>query len=240
MNRSGSIADVWARLTLAGGLSSADSQAFLKLRVKAIALQAGDTIGVNSQHCSVVLSGYAYRSMMLSDGARQIIAVHIAGDFLNTADLYARSAAAATHMLTSGHVLQVPIKDLQSYLLSRPLAQKIVWRQHALESAISAEWLAGVGRRDAKARIAHLLCEFATRLRLRGLRAEDLPMTQAQIADATGLTAVHVNRILQQLREEGALENTQGSLAITDWGRLISYADFDPEYLNAVEVKQAE
>ena len=104
-----------------------------------------------------------------------------------------------------------------------------------VDASIHREWVANVGRRDAPTRIAHLLCEFALKLEAIGLDQLDyeLPMTQDQLADATGLTAVHVNRVLQSLERDGLIERvTAKSVLIGDWKRLAAAGDFQPEYLH--------
>jgi CRP-like cAMP-binding protein len=98
------------------------------------------------------------------------------------------------------------------------------------------EWVLNVGRRDAKCRVAHMLCEFAARGAKAGLGPPErfeLPMTQTDIADATGLTPVHVNRMLRRLRDEGLIAQDRREVRIVDWGRLREVADFNPAYLHA-------
>ena len=105
----------------------------------------------------------------------------------------------------------------------------------SVDAAILAEWVVNVGRRDARARIAHLLCELVERLRKIGAGQEgmfDFPLTQEQLADATGLTAVHTNRTLQSLRKDGLIQLTAKSLTVLDWDRLREVADFDELYLH--------
>jgi CRP-like cAMP-binding protein len=96
-----------------------------------------------------------------------------------------------------------------------------------------------VGRRDARSRMAHLLCEFARRLEAAGLAAlsgYELPMTQEQLADATGLTSVHVNRVLKQLTQEGLIQRTRRAINIPDWDLLRSVAGFSETYLHLDQV----
>ena len=110
-----------------------------------------------------------------------------------------------------------------------------------VDASIHREWVANVGRRDATTRIAHLLCEFGLKLDAIGLDQHDyeLPMTQDQLADATGLTAVHVNRVLQDLAKEGLIERlTAKSVLIGDWKRLAAAGDFHSDYLHLDTLKR--
>jgi CRP-like cAMP-binding protein len=104
------------------------------------------------------------------------------------------------------------------------------------------EWVVNVGRRHARQRIAHILCEFAVRLESRGLTTDhgfELPMTQEQLADATGLTAVHTNRTLRSLRKDGLIDLSARALSVLDWDRLREVGDFDGLYLHQQALPQA-
>jgi CRP-like cAMP-binding protein len=108
-----------------------------------------------------------------------------------------------------------------------------------VEGSISREWIANVGRRNSRERIAHFLCEFGLRLSHAGLAEEqnyELPMTQDQLADTTGLTPVHVNRTLKSLEAEGLIERASPkSIRIGDWKNLADVGDFDSGYLHMKE-----
>jgi CRP-like cAMP-binding protein len=108
-----------------------------------------------------------------------------------------------------------------------------------VDASIFREWIANVGRRDARTRVAHILCEFAVRLRLAGLGKEtnyELPMTQEQLADATALTAVHINRTLKALEKDGLIERPNPrSIRVGDWRKLAEVGDFDTNYLHLRE-----
>jgi CRP-like cAMP-binding protein len=105
-----------------------------------------------------------------------------------------------------------------------------------IEASILREWVVNVGRRDARERIAHILCEFAVRLEARGLASEEegfeLPMTQEQLADATSLTSVHVNRVLKALAGEGLIERQRRNIRFVDWRALQDAGDFTRGYLH--------
>jgi CRP-like cAMP-binding protein len=138
--------------------------------------------------------------------------------------------------ITSGTVAWIPSSELKLVAQRRPRIGEALWRDTLIDASIFREWVLNVGRRDAKSRIAHMLCEFAARCRAAGLGSPEsihLPMTQEQIADATGLTAVHVNRMMRALRQDGVIEQKGKELRIVDWDRMRGIADFDPVYLHA-------
>ena len=115
-----------------------------------------------------------------------------------------------------------------------------MWIDTLIDGSIFREWVVNVGRRDARTRIAHLLCEFARRLEVAGLAHEyryELPMTQEQIADATGLTPVHVNRVLMALARDGLIERSKRFVAIPQWEALRRVAGFSETYLHLDQVR---
>jgi CRP-like cAMP-binding protein len=111
-----------------------------------------------------------------------------------------------------------------------------MWMDTLVDGSIFREWITNIGRRDARTRIAHLLCEFSLRLQVAGLGAQtnyELPMTQEQLADSTGLTPVHVNRSLKALEADGHINRrTPRSIVIGDWKKLVELADFNSNYLH--------
>jgi CRP-like cAMP-binding protein len=118
-----------------------------------------------------------------------------------------------------------------------------MWIDTLIDASIFREWVVNVGRRDARARIAHLLCEFARRLEVADLVHEyryELPMTQEQIADSTGLTPVHVNRVLKALASEGLIERERRFVRIPDWEALRRAGGFSELYLHLDQVRPSE
>jgi len=120
--------------------------------------------------------------------------------------------------------------------LARPRVGHAMWIDTLVDASIFREWITNVGRRDARTRIAHLLCEFSVRLRVAGLGADthyELPMTQEQLADTTGLTSVHINRVMKALGQEGLISRPNPrSIRIGDWRALAEAGDFDTNYLH--------
>jgi CRP-like cAMP-binding protein len=129
----------------------------------------------------------------------------------------------------------VTIRDLQVLARERPAVGHAILVKILVEASIFREWVLNVGRRDSRMRLAHLLCELGVRLEAEGL-AEDygyeLPMTQEQLADALGLTPVHVNRTLKALEEEGLIVRSKRSVSFPDWKRLRLVGDFNQRYLH--------
>ena len=125
--------------------------------------------------------------------------------------------------------------DLDALMRARPDVGRLIWRSILAQSSIYREWLMRNSRMPADASMAHLFCEMYARYKAAGLGngdSCDVPLTQDMLAEALGLTAVHVNRTLQQLRETGMVDHKSGILFVNDFRRLASYADFDPAYLH--------
>lgn len=146
-------------------------------------------------------------------------------------------------MLTGGLVALIPRESVLRLAFERPAIGRAMWFDSMVDASIFREWIANIGRRDARTRIAHLLCEFSLRLKVFGLGKEDdyeLPMTQEQIADSTGLTTVHVNRTIKLLEREGLIDRSHPrSIHIGDWRKLAEAGDFDSNYLHLREAETA-
>jgi CRP-like cAMP-binding protein len=185
--------------------------------------------------CSILLSGFAYRQKLTSDGGRQILALHIPGEALDFQNLFLDESDHNVQMLTRGEIAVVPREELQALARSRRGVGHAILTAILVEAAIFREWIVNVGRRDSRTRLAHLLCEFAARLEAQGL-AEDygyeLPMTQEQLADVLGLTSVHVNRTIKLLESDGLIARKGRSISFPDWERMRSVGDFNQRYLH--------
>lgn len=191
--------------------------------------------GEIAQSCSLLLSGFAYRYKLAGEGGRQIISLHCAGEFLDLQNIFLGLADHSVQMLTDGEVASIPVETIGRLAFSNPAIGRALWTDSLIDAAIFREGVVNVGRRDSRARVAHLLCEFSLRLEAAGLARNhryELPMTQEQLADAVGLTSVHVNRVLKQLGTEGLISRERRSLVILDWGRMCRAGDFNPRYLH--------
>lgn len=186
-------------------------------------------------HCCLMLDGYSYRHKFIASGSRQILAIHMRGDMVDLQNAFIDSSDHNIQMLTRVEVALVPRESLAEIAFARPQVGKAMWLETLVNASIFREWIANVGRRPGRQRIAHLLCEFAVRLESAGLADSagyELPMTQEQIGDTVGLTSVHVNRILMGLDADGLTTRTRRSVIIRDWRRLALIGDFNTHYLH--------
>ena len=191
--------------------------------------------GERTTVCTLLVTGFAFRQKLVSDGARQIISFHISGEFIDLQNGLLEIADHNVQCLTSCSVATVPKGAVLELIATSPNAGRAIWLDTLIKSSLFREWVVNIGRRDAKARIAHLLCELAARLRASGAsdgEMYDFPITQEQIADATGLTAVHTNRTLQVLRKAGLISLSSSRLVILDWEGLADVGDFNERYLH--------
>jgi CRP-like cAMP-binding protein len=182
-----------------------------------------------------MLEGWAARYKFVDDGSRQITAFLLPGDFC---DMHVAILGEMDHSIlaiTDARVALVPHDVLEELRRQRPELGRALWWATLVDEAVLRDWIVNIGRRHADKRIAHLFCELHARLKLVGLVESDqfdLPLTQEVIADALGLTPVHVNRMLQNLRAEGMIALKRGELTIIDIAGLRTFAGFDPNYLH--------
>jgi CRP-like cAMP-binding protein len=187
------------------------------------------------KNCCVLLSGFAFRSKIVGNGGRQILSIHIPGDVVDIQHAMLGIADHNIQMLTTGEVALVSAAAVKEIAFKHPAIGHALWLETLVDGSIFREWIANVGRRDARTRISHLLCEFTVRLHSAGLtegNRYELPMTQEQLGDATGLTAVHVNRTMQGLRTDRLISSDKRSITIEDWKALTTVGDFDTAYLH--------
>jgi CRP-like cAMP-binding protein len=191
--------------------------------------------GERATVCMLLLEGFTYRQKLVTDGARQIISFHIPGEFI---DLQNGFLDVADHNVQSlgRSTVGVVNRDAIADLIGKDAdIRRAVLLDSLVDASIFREWVVNVGRRDARGRIAHLLCELALRLDAAGVADGsmfDFPLTQEQIADATGLTAVHTNRTVQSLRKDGLISLAANRLTILDWKGLADVGDFSERYLH--------
>jgi CRP-like cAMP-binding protein len=182
---------------------------------------------------SLISEGFACRYKLLGDGRRQITALLIPGDICDLRALLLGRMDHAVAALTSCQIAVIPHQKLLETIERYPRLGFALWADTMLDGAIYRRWLTNIGRTPAYARIAHLLCELSIRLQAVG-RVEhgiQLPLTQTDIGDAMGLSTVHVNRTLQQLRAQGLITLHSRVLVVRDWRRLRAAAEFDSSYL---------
>jgi CRP-like cAMP-binding protein len=233
-----SIERIVRRLETRAPLAEADRAAIRELPLTYRTLEPAAYIvreGEPPEQCAVLLSGFAYRHKVTGDGERQILSVHMPGEFLDLQNSFLDVADHNVQALTRMEVAVVPVPALRRLAQEHPMVAQAMWIDTLIDSAIFREWIVNVGRRDAITRISHLLCEIALRLEAADLSRDgryELPMTQEQIADATGLTAVHVNRVLKELGRLGLIVRDKRAVEIVDWDRLSDVGDFNARYLH--------
>ena len=226
------------RLETRGRLEEADKAAIRSLPFLFRTLDPAAYIvreGEPPQSCALLLSGFAFRHKVTGSGERQIVSVHMAGEFLDLQNSFLGVADHNVQALTRCDIASVPVPALRALTEAHPRVGRAMWIDTLIDAAIFREWVVNVGRRDSISRIAHLLCEFALRLEAAGLAHDHryhIPMTQEQIADCTGLTPVHVNRVLKELGRLGLIEREKRSVAILQWDKLREIGDFSTRYLH--------
>jgi CRP-like cAMP-binding protein len=183
----------------------------------------------------LVREGWACRYKTLPDGRRQVVDFLIPGDLCDL-DIYILGRIDhSIGAVTALEIVEIPPEELQAIADSHPQITRALWWQELVSKSCHREWIVNVGARSAVARIAHLLCEMFLRVESIG-GAQDrscmFPLTQRDLADATGLTAVHVNRTLQRLRERGLISLQQRVLTIPDLAALMEAGEFNPDYLH--------
>lgn len=189
-----------------------------------------------AEYCCVMLAGFAIRHKVVAGGQRQILSIHMKGDLVDLQNSLLGRADHSVQMLTAGKAAMISRHEIERIAFERPAVGKALWIDTLVDGSIFREWIANVGRRDARTRIAHLLCEFSLRLKVADLGEHmnyQLPMTQEQLADATGLTPVHVNRTLKGLEADGLIERRNPrAIEIGDWRKLAETGDFNSAYLH--------
>lgn len=224
------------RLTSRSVLSEREQNEILELPVRVKQARPNEdfvALGQRVDHACFVVEGLVGRFDQNSRGDRQITALHIAGDMPDLHSVVQPTATSALQALSTSTILEVSHAALRAASGEHPAIAEAFWRDCMVDSMVLAQWVVNVGRRDAKSRVAHLLCEMAWRYKaipVGGKVEFQLPMTQAQLADAAGLTPVHINRTLRALATIGT-RFSQRMVRIDDWDLLVEIGDFYPAYL---------
>jgi len=183
----------------------------------------------------LIVEGVAARYRLFETGRRQITEFHLAGDFVDLHSFLLKVMDHGVVTLSRCRVVYVPHERLRDITERHPHLTRLLWLSTLIDGAIHREWLAGAGRRNAASQMAHLICELFTRLEVVHLTrgtAFRFPVTQAELGDALGLSTVHTNRTLQELRAEGLITWRGDEIKIEDLDRLRAVAEFDPAYLH--------
>lgn len=219
---------------------SADEKQTIEDSVSAVRTLPSRTLlvraGERVEHSTLLLEGFICRYMDDREGQRQLVAVHVPGDFV---DLHAFPMKRLDHdVATLGPVKIATFehKTLETITERFPHLTRMLWYSTLLDAAMHREWIFRLGRLGAEGRLAHLLCELNARLEMVGLAKDGvyaLAMTQPDLAEACGITGVHVNRVLRVLREREALTFKNNEVRILDRKALEAIAEFEPAYLYA-------
>ncbi|MEG3170615.1 Crp/Fnr family transcriptional regulator [Sphingomonas sp. ZB1N12] len=182
----------------------------------------------------LVLSGFVCRTKISGNGSRQILSIHLKGDLIDLHNSFLAEADCNVQALTHVTVALIPSRAIIDLVEIRPKIRHALWLDILTDASISREWLLNIGQRNALERVAHLICEMALRQDAAGISKSTIyewPMTQEQLGDATGLTAVHINRMLKTLRNDDIVSVNKRTFIIKDWYKLRSVADFTQGYL---------
>lgn len=219
-------------------LSNRELSVLDKLHSRRRTFAAGRDItheGQNDQTAYILASGWVCSYKLLNNGSRQIVDFQIPGDFLGLRSVLLRTADHNIEPVTPIEASEVLVKDLIEAFETTPrLAAAVLWAA-SRDEAMVVEHLVGIGRRDARERTAHFLLELGARLRLVDMASTEgyaCPLSQYMLADALGLSAVHVNRVLRELREQGLVTFQNGKVTFNDFNALVTLADFDTDYLD--------
>jgi CRP-like cAMP-binding protein len=233
------------KLESVASLSAEEKAAILDLPITVRQMRADHDIVRERDRptqCCLVLDGWLCRYKILESGARQIFSFHIPGDIPDLQSLHLRVMDHNLGSLVQSTVAFIPHDSVRNLAKDFPHICNVLWRDTLIDAAIFREWMVGMGRRDAPSRIAHLLCELFVKLRAVGLTKDDschFPITQSVLGDALGLSTVHVNRSLMELRGKGLIKLEKQVLTILRWEELRKEGGFDPMYLHLEALAEA-
>lgn len=191
--------------------------------------------GEHPTHACMVLEGMVFRSKVAATGRRQIVSFHVPGDMVDLHTILFKVADHTIETVRSAAIVLVPHDAILKAAEDHPALGRAFWYDTLLDASIQREAMLNIGRRDARSRTAHLMCELAVRLKRVGLvngNSFDLPLTQADLADALGVTPIHTNRVLARFRAQGLIETNGRSITIPNWKALAEIGEFDATYLH--------
>lgn len=221
-----------------GPVSNAEAEVILGLARDQVDYENGRDIvieGTTPTHSCLMISGCSARYTVLSDGRRQITAIHVAGDFVDMHSLFLRPMDHSVMAIGGARIARVPHPVLHGLIETHPNLTRLLWTMTVIDAAIFRQWLVSSGRQNADSQVARFLCEMYLRLalvdRTDGL-SFDLPVTQSLLGDAMGMSTVQANRSVQALRQVGLIRWKGAQVTILDWEGLVARGEFDPTYLN--------
>ena len=189
--------------------------------------------GVRATTSSLLVAGFAIRTSNMLSGAEAITQIAIPGDFVDLESFLTLQTDQGVAALTDCRVRSFDHQKLAAAIDAQPRLARLLWLESVVDAAIQREWLVRMGRQDALGRLAHFLCELQARLDVVGMDGErfPVPLTQGQLADVLGITAVHANRTISVLRGRGLIRWAEGHVEVLDRAALYDLAEFDPLYL---------
>lgn len=226
------------KLAVRDDLSAEERGALAGLVDRVVTFAPGQSTVVEGQRLTesqLLVSGMCARSKAMEDGRRQITALHVDGDFVDLHGFLLKRLEHDIIALSPVQMAMVPHGRLMDISHQFPHLTRLLWLSTLIDSAIHREWIVSAGRRSALEQVAHLLCELLLRYRVVGAAhgsSLPLPLTQEQLADACGLTPVHVNRVVGQLKADGLIDWRRGEVVFHDFDALAERAGFDPTYLS--------
>ena len=226
------------KLELRDKLSEAERQALHSLPVHERVHSPGSEIvriGAMPEVSLLLVEGFVCRYRVLEDGGRQILAIHVPGDFVDLQSLLLKVMDHSVMALGPCKVAFIPHEKIREVTERSPHLARLFWLSTTIDGAIQRTWITCLGRRSAEQHLAHLVCELYVRLEAAGVASDftfEFPVTQVQLGDVLGLSVVHVNRKLQELRAAGLVEWRDGKVKIRDFQRLAEMSEFDPTYLS--------
>ncbi|AZO82162.1 MULTISPECIES: Crp/Fnr family transcriptional regulator [unclassified Bosea (in: a-proteobacteria)] len=191
--------------------------------------------GERTKQCCLVIEGLVCRYKIVGSGERQILSLHIPGDIPDLHSLHIEEMDHSLGTLTAATVGFIPHDAVRRITRASYRVAEAFWREALIDASIFREWMVGIGRRSAPSRIAHFLCEFITKMKAIGLsdgHTCNLPMTQTEIADALGLSTVHINKKLRELRQAKLVRIRANRITVLDWDKLCELGEFDARYLH--------
>ena len=238
MDRELVLAALLRRLNTVSGLDDADIAAMRTLPIVVRQWEAGRAIvsdGDRSTDCCLVIEGFCVRAKTTASGRRQILSIHIAGEIPDLQSLHLHRMDHDLIAVVPSTLGLISHTSLRALTRANPNIAEVLWRDTLIDSSIFREWIVNVGQRPAVSRLAHIVVELRTRLAVTGRAVGDtfeMPLTQEQIGEALGITSVHANRVIKQLRDENIIEISRGRVTVLDEAKLAELAQFDDRYLH--------
>jgi CRP-like cAMP-binding protein len=238
LDREWVLAALLRRLNTVSGLDDADIAAIRGLPISVRHWEAGRAIvsdGGRPTDCCLVIEGFCIRAKTTVSGQRQILSIHIPGDIPDLQSLHLHRMDHDLIAVAPSTLGFISHASLRALTRANPNIAEVLWRDTLIDAAIFREWLVNVGQRPAASRLAHTVVELRRRLAITGSATGDtfdMPLTQEQIGEALGITPVHANRIIRQLRDDNIVDISRGRVTVLDETNLAELAQFDDRYLH--------